>query len=47
MAGTLPCFNDLPKRGKNAYDDAPDALTGVAESVQDYTTVKLFKGGLF
>lgn len=35
------------REGKNAYDDAPDALTGVAESVQDYTTVKLFKGGLF
>src|SRR5690606_42099148 len=34
------------REGKNAYDDAPDALTGVAESVQDYTTVKLFKGGL-
>lgn len=34
------------KEGKNAYDDAPDALTGVAETIQDYTTVKLFKGGL-
>lgn len=34
------------KEGKNKHDDAPDALTGVAESVQDHTTVKLFKGGL-
>ncbi|MBM7717157.1 putative phage terminase large subunit-like protein [Bacillus thermophilus] len=34
------------KEGKNAHDDAPDALTGVAESIQDHTTVKLFKGGL-
>ncbi len=34
------------KEGKNKHDDAPDALTGVAETVQDHTTVKLFKGGL-
>lgn len=34
------------KEGKNKRDDAPDALTGVAESIQDHTTVKLFKGGL-
>ncbi len=34
------------KEGKNKHDDAPDALTGVAESVQNHTTVKLFKGGL-
>lgn len=34
------------KEGKNKHDDAPDALTGVAESVQDHTVVNLFKGGL-
>lgn len=34
------------KEGKNKHDDAPDALTGVAESIQDYTVVNLFKGGL-
>ena len=34
------------KEGKNKHDDAPDALTGVAETVQDHKTVKLFKGGL-
>lgn len=34
------------KEGKNKHDDAPDALTGVAESIQDQTTVNLFKGGL-
>lgn len=34
------------KEGKNANDDAQDALTGVSESIQNSTTVKLFKGGL-
>ena len=34
------------KEGKNKHDDAPDALTGVAESIQDHTVVNLFKGGL-
>lgn len=34
------------KEGKNKYDDAPDALTGVAESIQNHTVVNLFKGGL-
>lgn len=34
------------KEGKNKHDDAPDALTGVAEMVQNQTTVNLFKGGL-
>ena len=34
------------KEGKNAHDDAPDALTGVAESIQSHTVVNLFKGGL-
>lgn len=34
------------KEGKNRNDDAPDALTGVAESIQDHTVVNLFKGGL-
>lgn len=34
------------KEGKNAHDDAPDALTGIAESMQNKTTVNLFKGGL-
>lgn len=34
------------KEGKNRHDDAPDALTGVAESIQDHTVVNLFKGGL-
>lgn len=34
------------REGKNKHDDAPDALTGVVESIQDYTVVNLFKGGL-
>lgn len=34
------------KEGKNKHDDAPDALTGIAESIQDHTVVNLFKGGL-
>ena len=34
------------KEGKNAHDDAPDALTGIAETIQDHTVVQLFKGGL-
>ena len=34
------------KEGKNRHDDAPDSLTGVAESIQDHTVVNLFKGGL-
>ena len=34
------------KEGKNKHDDAPDALTGVAEMVQNQTTVNLFKRGL-
>lgn len=34
------------KEGKNRNDDAPDALTGVAESIQDSTVVNLYRGGL-
>ncbi|MEK3887463.1 phage terminase large subunit [Bacillus sp. FSL K6-3431] len=34
------------KEGKNAHDDAPDALTGIAETMQNQTKVNLFKGGL-
>lgn len=34
------------KEGKNKHDDAPDALTGIAESVQNQTVVNLYKGGL-
>src|SRR5690625_2891671 len=34
------------KEGKNKHDDAPDALTGVAEMIQNQTTVNLFKRGL-
>lgn len=34
------------KEGKNKNDDAPDALTGVAESIQTNTVVNLFKGSL-
>lgn len=34
------------KEGKNKHDDAPDALTGVAEMIQNQTTVNLFKGGI-
>lgn len=34
------------KEGKNAHDDAPDALTGIAESMQIKPVANLFKGGL-
>ena len=34
------------KEGKNAHDDAPDALTGIAESMGTQAVTKLFKGGL-
>lgn len=34
------------KEGKNKHDDAPDALTGIAESVQNHTVVNLFKHSL-
>lgn len=33
------------KEGKNEHDDAPDALTGVAESIQSHQVVNLFQGG--
>ncbi|MBC1937178.1 phage terminase large subunit [Listeria grandensis] len=34
------------REGKNAHDDAPDALTGVAENMVVRVTAKFFEGGL-
>lgn len=34
------------KEGKNKHDDAPDATTGVAETIQDQFIIKTFKGGI-
>lgn len=34
------------KEGKNAHDDAPDALTGIAEKMGKTIQVKTFRGGL-
>lgn len=34
------------KEGKNAHDDAPDGLTGIAEKMGSTVQVKTFKGGL-
>jgi predicted phage terminase large subunit-like protein len=34
------------KEGKNAHDDAPDALTGIAEKIGTSIQIKTFKGGL-
>lgn len=38
-------INGYQKEGKNAHDDAPDTLTGVAETFEK-NKIKLFKGGL-
>ncbi|WP_147536115.1 phage terminase large subunit [Bacillus marasmi] len=34
------------KEGKNAHDDAPDALTGIAEKMGASVQIKTFKGGI-
>lgn len=34
------------KEGKNAHDDAPDALTGIAEKIGSSVQIKTFKGGI-
>jgi len=34
------------KEGKNAHDDAPDALTGIGEKMGATVQIKTFKGGL-
>lgn len=34
------------KEGKNAHDDAPDAITGIAESIDNKPVANLFRGGL-
>lgn len=34
------------KEGKNAHDDAPDAITGIAEKIGNSVQLKTFKGGL-
>ncbi|MFP7202201.1 phage terminase large subunit [Lysinibacillus halotolerans] len=34
------------KEGKNAHDDAPDALTGIAEKIGSSIKIKMFEGGL-
>lgn len=34
------------KEGKNAHDDAPDALTGIAEKIGSSIKIKTFEGGL-
>ena len=34
------------REGKNAHDDAPDALTGIAEKIGTSVQIKTFKGGI-
>lgn len=39
-------LNSYQKEGKNAHDDAADALTGISEKIGSVIQVKTFKGGL-
>lgn len=39
-------MNAYQREGKNLHDDAPDATTGLAESVMNKIKLKTFKGGL-
>lgn len=39
-------MNTYQREGKNAYDDAPDATTGLAESILNKIKIKTFSGSL-